>query len=416
MFTKHFLYPSLLLAMLVFTQCSETEPLITPPTPNVNVDNYGCDDQPTACELIEANNSFGFNIFQKLHEEKPDSNIFISPLSISTALTMTLNGADGETKTQMHNTLELEGLSLDEVNNAYQYVLTALPALDANTELQLANSIWHDLDFAAHTEFLDVNANYFNSTVEALDFKEPSSVDVINGWVSDNTNGLIEDILLEIPPDAVMYLINAIYFKGAWRFPFDSEFTVNADFYVTPEQTVPVDRMGYGAEVMMPYFQNELFQAVDLPYGDSTFSMTVFLPLPNQTMDDIVATFDTETYNQWVNGFENKRMNFFMPKFEMEYEKKLNDILIDLGMVHAFDGRADLSKLGPGGLYISMVKHKSFVEVNEEGTEAAAATVVEIAETSVGLFVDLNRPFLFVIRENITNSVLFMGKMMNPAE
>lgn len=407
------LYPALFLCILLLTQCQETEP-VPSPTPPIVV-NYSCEEQANACDLLAANNKFGFEIFKKLHEEEPDKNIFISPLSIGTALAMTLNGADGQTKAQMHNTLELGDLSLEEVNEAYQYTLTGLPELDNSTDLKLANSIWHDLDFAALNTFLDANTNFYNSEVTGLDFKDPASVDVINNWASDNTNGLIDEVLTEIPSGAVMYLINAIYFKGDWRNPFDPELTTDATFYPTPDQSVPVERMSFGGEVVLPYLENELFQAVDLPYGDSIYSMTVFLPNINQSMNEVVAALETEAYNDWINSFSDRKMNFFMPKFKMEYEKKLNDILISLGMVDAFDGgKANFSKLGPGGLYISMVKHDAFVEVNEEGTEAAAVTTVEVSETSVGLFIDLNRPFLFVIRENKTNGVLFIGKTMNP--
>lgn len=415
MIKRFFPYVAFFFSLLLFTQCQEADPIL-PPEPPIVV-NYSCDEQPNACDLIESNNKFGFNIFKKLHEDAPEQNIFMSPISISTALAMTLNGADGQTKTEMHNTMELANLELEEVNEAFQYVLTALPELDNGTELKFANSIWHDLDFTAYADFLDVNTNFYDSEVNGLDFKDPNSVDVINNWASDNTNGLIDEILTQIPGGAVMYLINAIYFKGAWRFPFDPEHTADAEFFVTPDQSVPIERMSFGAEVTFPYLENELFQAVDLPYGDSIFSMSVFLPKANSSLDDIVNSLEAETYNDWVNSFASRRMNFFMPKFKMEYEKKLNDILKSLGMVDAFDGgRADFSKLGPGGLYISMVKHDAFVEVNEEGTEAAAVTTVEVSETSVGLFIDLNRPFLFVIRENKTNSVLFMGKMMNPSE
>lgn len=415
MYQKHFPFAVLLFSLFFFTRCQESD-IVPNPNPPVVV-NYSCDEQSQACDLLQSSNQFGFEIFKKLHEEQVDQNIFISPLSISTALSMTLNGANGQTKTQMHNTMELGDLSLEEVNNAYQYILAGLPNLDNDTELKLANSIWHDLDFAAHTSFLDVNTTFYNSEVNGLDFKDPNSVDVINNWASDHTNGLIDEILMQIPAGAVMYLINAIYFKGNWRFPFDSEQTITADFFVTPDQTTSMERMSFGGEVVLPYLQNDLFQAVDLPYGDSIYSMTVFLPHTNSSLDNVVAAMETAAYNEWINTFAVKRMHFFMPKFKMKYEKKLNDVLIALGMEDAFDGgKADFSNLGPLGLYISMVKHDAFVEVNEEGTEAAAVTTVEVSETSVGLYVDLNRPFLFVIRENKTNSVLFMGKMMNPNE
>ena len=396
----------------IWTQCNNEDPT---PNPTVPI-NYGCTDNPTSCELTTANNQLGFKIFKELHKEDTDKNIFISPLSISTALAMTLNGAVGQTFDDMQSTMELADLSQEEINQAYQYVLNALPLLDEAVDLKLANSIWHDLAFSANAEFLGLNEEFFKSEVAALDFKSPSAKDEINNWVKDNTDGLIKEIIKEIPSGVVMYLINAIYFKGSWKEPFKEEETKDEDFILVDNSTTTVPMMAFEHKMELPYFSTATFQAVDLAYSDSIFSMSLFLPNTTADLDQIIDELETDSWENWINSFSDQEIVFSMPKFKMEYEKKLNDVLKQLGMEIAFNGgQADFSNIGPGGLFISEVRHKSFVEVNEKGTEAAAVTSVAVTD-SAGGFVKLNRPFLFVIRENKTNSILFIGKMMNPNE
>ncbi len=401
-----------LMAVLFFTHC-QTSDLPNPQAPV----NYGCVENPVACELVSANNEFGFNLFQRLHEESPNDNIFISPLSISTALSMTLNGAAGETREGMKNTLAYNDLSIDDINNAYQYVLTALPLLDNHVQMYPANSIWYEKTFPVKVPFLNTNQTYFDSEINPLDFKDPNSVDILNGWVNDKTKGKIPTIIDEISPDAIMYLINAIYFKGDWRKQFDEDKTITGDFYKADGTTVPVKLMNYGGETDMRYFENDKIQAVDLPYGDSVFSMSLLLPKENYSLDQLINDLKAGAWNDWQDDFNNQQVVLHMPRFKMEYEKVLNDHMIAMGMDLAFrSDAADFSNIADANLYISLVKHKSFVEVNEKGAEAAAVTIVGIEVTSVPQYVSVtfNRPFVFLIRENKSNGVLFAGKMMEP--
>jgi serine protease inhibitor len=389
---------------------------------NIDPDNnpdeviFDCENSD-GCELVDANNIFGFNIFKSLHDEKPLENIFISPLSISTALTMTQNGAEGMTKTQMQEVLQTSNLDIESVNQAYQYLLNTLPELDPSVQLDLANSIWYHEDFPVYPEFLEVNATYFNSEVVEADFRDPLTVDLINTWVSDNTNAKIPIILNEIPQAAIMYLINAIYFKGDWQYTFDEDITYETSFFKNDGSPVTIDMMGWEGATELPYFENELFQAVDLPYGDGKFSMTLLLPKNELGIEGVVPELNEQNWEAWMGSFVNQEVNYQMPKFKLEYKKELKDILFALGMEDVFTGKADLSKIGPGGLFVSKVLHKSFLEINEQGTEAAAVTIVGVETTSVPSipYMILNKPFLLFIRDNVSNSILFMGQIHDPS-
>ncbi len=256
----------------------------------------------------------------------------------------------------------------------------------------------------------------YNSEVTALNFGDPAALTTINGWVDQKTNGLIETILDEIPANAVMYLINAIYFKGAWRKEFDPQYTTDATFYLEDGTQQPIKMMTHG-QTTLPYFTTSTFEAVDLAYADSIYSMSIFLPKVGVSVNDLANTLSESNWNTWLDSFQPQEMFFSMPKFKMTYKEKLNRSLADLGMGIAFGPGADFSGInGTGGLYIDEAIHKSFIEVNEEGTEAAAVTSIGVVETSVPsipvFYAD--RPFLFTIRENKTGSILFFGKLMNP--
>ena len=365
-------------------------------------------------QLVESDNAFGMKIFKAIVEAKADSNVFISPLSIAMALGMTMNGAAGNTYEEMKNTLEFHELTEDQINGAFRSLIDLLVDLDPEVIFEIANSIWVRLGYPVLQDFLDVNQTYFDAEIRELDFSLAEAVDIINGWIADKTHGKIEEVLDRIDPNVIMYLINAIYFKGTWTYQFDESETVDAQFTIPDGSQVSCEMMRMQCD--LDYFQGPGFQAVDLPYGNGQFSMTVLLPDPGTTVDDIAAQITPQTWSQWMSSLEETTINLGLPRFTLEWEMLLNDILKQLGMVDAFGAGADFTRINPGGnLYISRVIHKTFVEVDEEGTEAAAVTVVEMREFATpGM--TMNRPFLFVIRENHSGTLLFMGKLVNPVE
>lgn len=368
--------------------------------------------------LVDSDNKFGLKLFQEIIKEEGDKNVFISPLSVSMALGMTLNGANGETREAMEQTLELAGMTTEEINHSYSSLIELLTHLDARVLFQIANSIWYRHEFTFEEEFINLNKTYFDAVVRALDFDDPNSVNIINAWVEENTNGKIKEIVDRIDPEIVMFLINAIYFKGTWTYEFDKELTQD-DFFNLPDGSQKSCKM-MNLTGELHYFENEAFQAVDLPYGNELFSMTILLPKPQNDIDSLISEIDQENWDQWMNSLSKQTVDLSFPKFKLEYELLLNKILKTLGMAIAFDQyQADFTKMytGPGNVYISKVKHKTFVQVDEEGTEAAAVTSVEVGLTSVepsGIRMRVDHPFIFVIRENHSQTILFVGKIVEP--
>ena len=363
---------------------------------------------------IAQGNEFAFNLFHKILQTTDEKNIFISPLSVDFALGMTLNGANSTTEQEMKNVLRHSGLTATQRNEYYQLMLNALPAVDPLTKLNIANSIWTRDGFPFHQSFLDVNAKYFDAEVRNLDFTLPDAVDIINAWCAEATNNLITEALDEICPNAVMYLINAIYFKGTWVTQFDRERTRPATFFSEDGTQSQVDMMHIPEGRFLHYF-GENAHYLDLPYGNGSFSMTLILPHRGKTLQDVADNLSADNFNNIVsNRLDSIRnLHVFLPRFKMEYEITLNDVLIALGMPSAFCAyAADFSGISSArdDLHISRVLHSAFVEVNEEGTEAAAVTVVEVGVLSAPPMFLANRPFIFIIRENTTGAILFMGK------
>jgi len=364
--------------------------------------------------LVESDNSFGFKLFQNIAAAEKDKNVFISPLSVSMALGMTLNGAAGSTREAMETTLELSGLTMQEINESYQSLIELLTGLDPKVIFQIANSIWYRQELSFEQDFIDLNKIYFDADVTGLDFGDPDAANVINRWVDDNTNGKIEEIVdAEDLAVDVMFLINAIYFKGTWTYEFDPASTRD-DLFNLPDGSQKACKMMM-QEGDFQYFEDSDFQAVDLPYGDGDFSMTIFLPHPQKDVDSLVAELDQDNWNQWIGSFSEEELMLEFPKFKLEYELNLNEALEALGMGIAFTpAEADFTRMRKsGGLWIDEVKHKTFVEVNEQGTEAAAVTSAGMTEfCPPSMRVD--RPFIFVIREHHSETILFMGKIVEP--
>ncbi len=366
--------------------------------------------------LINANNTFAFDIFKKLNAEDAQSNVFISPLSISTALSMTYNGAGGSTKKAMADTLGYSNSQMDALNSSYKNLIGYLNNVDKKVKLNIGNSIWINEGQQIKDAFIDTNKDNFNAQVDMLDFSKASSADTINKWIKDATSGKIDKMITPpIPSDVVMYLINAIYFKGEWTNQFERDQTFDAKF--TDGSGLKQDIKMMNRKGKAEYARGNDYKAVRLPYGGGKTSMYCILPDESIGINEFAGSMDVEKWNEIKNGVkETDDLLLRIPRFGIEYGiKKLNDILISMGMGEAFDSSADFSGIREG-LFISKVLHKAVIEVNEEGSEAAGATVVAMNESAPANPMEFiaDRPFLFVISEDVTGSILFMGKMYNP--
>ncbi|PWN05710.1 serpin family protein [Rhodohalobacter mucosus] len=371
--------------------------------------------------LVEADGSFSYDIFRRtVNRETEKENLMISPLSISMALAMTLNGAQGSTYDKMQQALYLSGMEIEEINEAFRSLTELLVSVDPQVTIRIANSIWYKNGLPVEEEFLDSMRDFFDARVEGIDFDDPASVDIINNWVNENTEGLIEEIVKQIEPQMVMFLINALYFKGDWLRPFDVEDTRKADFSLESGETTEVDMMHQEGRFAL-YFSDEVRMA-EIPYGDSLFTMSVLMPAdPDMPIGQFVEENVTSaSLDNWRSNLtvDSREITLELPKFEFEYEIKYNDILKAMGMDTAFNkseanfkGIADVS---PRNLYIDEVKHKTFIRVDEKGTEAAAVTSVGFGIESLPPQMIVDRPFAFIIHERESGTNLFMGVVRNP--
>jgi len=372
--------------------------------------------------LIEAGNDFAFRFLQEVQREDPASNLFLAPLSASMALGMTLNGAGGNTYQEMRETLGFGSMSLEEINQGYRDLIDLLVQLDPRVDLGIGNSIWYREGFPVRADFVDRAERYFDAVVRELDFSDARAPGIINGWVRDQTAGKIKEIVdAPIDPATVMFLINATYFKAKWTRRFDKGKTSQASFFREDgtSKTVPLMEI----TDTLPYSETEGYQAVDLPYGGGAFSMTLVLPKGEGTVGDLVTSLSASSWHEMVGSFAEREGTVRLPRFRMEWEKLLNETLKAMGMVDAFlPGAADFTGLSDQaremGLFVSKVKQKSYVDVNEEGTEAAGVTVVQIDRSSLPDRFEFraDRPFLFVIRERFSGTVLFAGVFRTPPE
>jgi serpin B len=369
--------------------------------------------------VIGASNTFGFNLLRELEKTRGDSNIFMSPLSASMALGMTMNGTAGQTFDEMRASLGFGARPSSEINTAYRSLIDLLRGLDETVDFRIANSIWYRDGFPFETTFLDESRQFFDARVSALNFNAASAPTTINDWVKQSTNGKIPTIIDGgIDADAVMFLINAIYFNGAWTTRFDKSKTRPDVFTTISGASEPIPMMNRKDTIAVAETADA--QIVDLPYGGGAFTMTILLPRQGKSIGDLIPTLTAEGWASAVAGVTNRSMDLAMPKFSLEWEALLNDPLKALGMQQAFaPGGADFTRMSSTAgrqLYISKVKQKAFVDVHEEGTEAAAVTSVQIDMVSLPAGIRIDRPFLFAIRERLSGTILFMGKIVRPPE
>lgn len=372
--------------------------------------------------VVAANTRFGFKLYSEVLKDKQalGKNVFVSPSSVALALAMAYNGAEAETRQAMASAMEIDGRKLEDVNRAYKDLRAALESADPKVQLQIANSIWSRQGLALKPDFVKRTRESFNAEVSELNFDDPASASIINKWVSGSTNGKIEKIVDQIERDSLMFLINAIYFKGKWSDQFDKARTKDQPFKLADGRQKPHPMMVQSGNYA--YFEGEGFQAASLPYGGGRVSMYIFLPREGTSLDQFHRQLKAENWDSWMTSFEKTPGEIALPRFKLEYDISLNDALKALGMGLAFDpDRANFSGMfeDPRDAFISKVKHKTFVEVNEEGTEAAAVTSVEVQATSARMPREpfrmvVDRPFFCAIRDNDSGAVLFMGSIIDP--
>jgi len=362
-------------------------------------------------KVVEGNTNFALDIFKQLDKEDLEQNIFISPLSISTALTMTYQGAAESTKEAMSNALGYNGIEDGILNDSYKNLIPYLNQLDEKVILDINNSIWVREGEDIKPEFLAVNEDVFQAPVTQMNFSQENAAEKINKWIEEATNKKIDKMVdSPIDSDVIMYLINAIYFKGDWAEQFESENTFETSFLSEDGRSQKVMMMSRTGEV--EYGQGDKYQAVRLPYGSGKIAMYCVLPEKGVMVSDFIAGLNTEKWQEIKDSIaEQGEVILQLPRFKLEYGiKNLNDSLTALGMGEAFTGQADFSGIRDE-ILISQVLHKAVIEVNEEGSEAAAATEVEMKLTAVQnpLAFIADRPFVFVIADDDTGTILFMG-------
>ena len=374
-------------------------------------------------EIVSANTGFSLRILKELQQEQKGKNIFISPLSISLALAMAYNGANATTKEAMAKTLGLEGMGDEKINSGFRDLVESLKNADSSVTLSIGDSTWirSSLVPQVNPGFTKVLESYFGSSVYSRNFDDPKTITEINSWVSSQTNGKIGKIIDQIDSEMVMFLINAIYFKGDWTKQFDVSKTKPGDFTTPSGNVVKTDMMQ--SEGNYSYYADDKVQVVRLPYGRDKIAMYVFLPREGVYLDQFLQGFDENDLNSCLKKLSSSQLELQLPKLQLEYGKvDLKDALTKMGMRVAFDRNAadfsGIANVRPENLYIAFVDHKAVIDVNEKGSEAAAVTNVGIGVTSVPVQVPfiVDRPYLFVIRDDRSGSILFMGKIIDPTQ
>src|SRR5450759_2242916 len=396
--------------LLTFSSCKK-EPVQTFPS-----DPQQIDLTPNQVSLISSENSFALDIFKNVIANSDESdNIIISPLSISEALSMTLNGANGATRDSMLAALRMNGLTPEIINSSYKNLSASLLNVDKRVLISVANSVWTEKNFVVKKPFTDILTQSYDAESKSFDITDPQDPGMVNNWIESKTNGLIKNMLDGLDPNTVMLLINAIYFKGKWNSQFDKENTVKESFYKPGGVTSQVPMMKQTSDYNI--FNGEGFTIAELPYGQGNFVMDVILPTGNNRIKDIIPLINDNSLNRWLDHLGERKTELTFPKFKYGYKKELASILSDMGMGIAFSSAANFSNIADIALQISFVLHQAFIETNEEGTEAAAATIVGIVTTAepIGPFVlKIDHSFLYIIRETTTNSILFIGRVADP--
>jgi serine protease inhibitor len=369
-------------------------------------------------EVIDRSNDFAFELLRQVRARRTSPNTFLSPLSASMALGMTLNGAANATFDSMRVTLGFENLTQGEINRSYHDLTEMLVGLDPHVELLIANATFARQGFPFLQSFFDTVTTWFDAEAQTLDFGDPSAVNAINQWASDNTKGLIPEVIDEIDPDLILFLLNAVYFRGDWTSQFDEAKTADAPFTLADGTEVQVPTMRDDVRYGLHPTENALLG--ELPYGGQAFVMDVVVPRDTATLDGLLASLDAQTWADWTTGLpedynDGDPRRISLPRLQLQTDDTLNAPLTNMGMGIAFDPlRADFTRLTPVGARIDFVKQNTYLEVDEEGTTAAAVTTVGVRPISMPMPFVVDRPFLLVIRERLSGTILFIGAIGDP--
>ncbi|MBE9155737.1 serpin family protein [Nodosilinea sp. LEGE 06152] len=394
-----------------------------PPAPAAPPANHLAQEPPVAPtvnqDLTQAHIDFGFALFDQLRQETPNDNVLVSPTSVALALAMAYNGASGETQAAIANTLKIQGLDIDQINAGNQALTQYLTQLDPEVALEIANSLWVNQELPVRADYIERMQATYSAEVAALDFSQPSAADRINNWVKAQTRDRIPTIVDQLSADQLLVLVNAIYFKGAWSEAFDPAQTRDRPFTLTNGETIRHPLMAQNGDYR--YLETDQFQAVSLPYGNASLSLEVILPAPDTDLAEFSTQLTAENWQSWMSQMRSRPGEIQLPKFQFEYEADLIPALETLGMGIAFElGQANFSNLTELEAFINQVRHKTFIEVNEEGTEATASTAIGIMPTSAALPPDppfemvVERPFIAAIRDRNTGTLLFIGAIVDP--
>lgn len=390
--------------LMLLSACSETNPEVE------NIPNLRT-LSATEMTVSNSSNDFSFDLFRAIQKETPE-NVFASPFSVSMALGMAMNGASEETQQSIINTIDYSAFTPTEVNQAYKDLTALLLSMDHTVNLGIANSVWNHNQYTINPAFAEAIGTYYGASVQALNFKDPSSKETINNWVEAKTNNRIKNLISEISPDEILFIVNAIYFKGDWKYKFDKTKTHEAPFRKEDGTTVPVEMM-FTKGATINHTNRDGVEVLDIPYGNGQYRMTLLVPR-DKTIKEFLPMLSSTQLNQWFAEADSISVELEIPKFKMTWKDDLKESLVQMGM--KMDGFPGMF-VEPENLAVSRVIHQSFLEVNEEGSEAAAATAVGFYTTSVPPTpprITLDKPFVFLIRENHSGVILFMGQLLAP--
>jgi serpin B len=370
-----------------------------------------------ASGIIQSTTDFTFDFLHAaLQSDNGPANKMISPLSIYLTLSMLYNGADHATRDSIQYALRLNGTNIEDLNNTCKVLLQQMPLADNEVNLSIANSIWYDQSLQPLQSFLNVSDSFYNAGVQALNFSDPTSVNAINNWVSQQTHGKITQIMDRLAGE--LCLINAVYFKGSWKSAFDKRATANASFTTTGGNIVSTPFMFLHSPLC--YLVNNSLQMVQLPYGGGNFNMYVLLPGNNIPVTQFASMLNSFSFANWQAHSGYTDIQLFMPRFQYSYGiTDMRPELSAMGMGIAFTSAADLTKINPQGAQVYQAIHKTYINVDETGTEAAAATAVNVGgNTSPAppLMLRFDHPFLYVIQEKTSGVILFIGQVNDPTQ